>query len=188
MKTTTSFISRAALACLAVFAAATSAQAQDCPGMPKLKIDTHTLDFSENKPVCVRANGIFKIRLKAQNDYQLDYDDVTVREKAGSTDIRKVDVNSQGVMQVQVGNFTVGTEPEYKIVVTGVGQLDPRVRIIPSYQALSSNFEAIENHLLDQYQLSLSGLLEMDRYLREEYHTSVADVLDTIRKSPEQSR
>jgi hypothetical protein len=180
MKKTIHVAAQAMLVCLGVFVCTAAANAQQCPGLPSLKIDEHTLDFSENKPVCVRPNGTFRIRLKPQNGYPLDYDDVTVRQKAGPTRIKKKKIDAQGVMTVTVGNFTVGTEPQYKITVAGVGVLDPRVRIIPTYLALQSNYGEIEDYLLAQYGLSLSGLKDMDQYLRDEYHTDVTEILRNI--------
>jgi len=176
-----SLILQTALLCLAFLLAGAPAHAQQCPQRPKLKIDAHTLDFSEKIPVCVRRNGTFRIKLIPLNNYPLDYDDVTVRQKAGWTKIKKKSVNGQGVMVVDVGNFQVGTDPAYKIRVAGVGVLDPRVRIIPSYLAFHESFEEIEDRLIEDYGLSLSGLLEIDQLLQEEYDTSIPEILQTIR-------
>ena len=170
------------LACLGVFSVTTTTNAQQCPPRPTLKIDEHTLDFSEKRSVCVRKNGTFRIKLKPENSYPLDYDDVTVKQKKGWTPIRKKSVNGQGIMTVEVGNFPAGTDPAYKIKVKGVGVLDPRVRIIQSYLSLNPAYENIEDHLLEEYGLSFSGLLEIDQHLQEEYGTSLSEILVTIWK------
>ncbi|MDH4048451.1 MAG: hypothetical protein OEW68_10260 [Gammaproteobacteria bacterium] len=182
MKTTTSILLRAAVICAGIFAMSASANAQQCPAMPKLKIDFHTLDFTEPKPVCVRRNGFFGIKLKALGDYQLDYSKVSVEQKSGIEQITKDDLVGNDVMLVKVGNFTAGgPDPGYKIHVDGVGTLDPRVRIIPSYIAFAPNHVAAEDYMLEDYGLSISGLQELDQYLRENFQTSVVDMLKANR-------
>lgn len=182
MKKKPGLMIQATLLCLGFLLAGASAQAQQCPQRPNLKIDAHTLDFSEKIPVCVRRNGTFRIKLIPLNGYPLDYDDVIVRQKSGWKKIKKKSVNGQGVMTVDVGDFPVGTDPAYKIKVKGVGVLDPRVRIIHSFLAFHDGLEDIEDRLLEDYGLSLSGLLEMDQLLEDEFDTSLVSLLEIIRE------
>ena len=181
MKMTVNLKIHAVAICLGVFAVSTSANAAQCPASPTLKIDKHTLDFNEHVPICVYSGGTFEIRLIPISNYTLNHEDVTVKEKAGPTPISKESVSNQGVMTVRVGNLTVGEEYGYEITVKDVGVLDPRVRIIPSYLALNPEYGNIENYLLEEYSMSLSGLVEIAQPLRKEYGMTIADILEIVR-------
>ncbi len=192
MKNTKGLISRITLVCLGVFVITASAHAQQCPPIPTLKIDEHTLDFSEKEAICVRRNGTFRIQLIPQNNYQLDHNGVKVREKSGSLKIRKKRITAQNVLIVKVGDFPVGTEPKYKIKVAGVGVLDPRVRITHTFVSQREIYNEIDDHLVADYGLTLGELIKIDDYIREEYpredypdlgfDVTLANILEDIRQ------
>ena len=188
MKTTTGFTLRALATCAGLFGLAVTAMAQDdCPPRPTLKIDFHTLDFSETRPICVRPNGTFRIKLKAQGDYVLDHSKITVGAKEGSIPVQKVSINGNDVMKVKVGSFPSGTEHGYWIEVEGVGVLDPRVRINTGYLALTLEMELMDDYTLDNFGVSLLQLRDIDRYFMEEFDTSITDVtrsLGEMREAP----
>ena len=185
MNKTTKLIVQTVTVCLGVSVLTAAANAQNCAAIPILTIGEHTLDFSENQPVCVTPDGTFEIYIETVGGYSLNYNDVSVKQKKGFTKIKKDDVNSQGVMTVEVGKFTIGAEPKYKITVKNVGVLDPRVRIIPAFHLLHENYAEIEEYLLDEYLLSLSGLDEIEQYLNEGYDMSITDILQTIQAARE---
>jgi hypothetical protein len=177
MKTTTDRWIRVALGCIGIFGLSTLAVAQnECPARPTLKIDVHTLDFSEQKPICVQPNGTFRIKLKPQGDYVIDPAKISVGAKQGSIPVQKVSINGNNVMKVKVGNFQSGTEHGYWIRVDDVGILDPRVRINTNYLALTPEMELMDDYTLDNFGISLLQLRDIDHYFQEEFNTSITDV------------
>ncbi len=82
MKKKKGLISQVTLVCLGALLATASANAQQCPQTPTLKIDEHTLDFSENKPICVRKNGTFKNGEGSMSKWKASETAVRVTEEA----------------------------------------------------------------------------------------------------------
>ncbi|MDH5501849.1 MAG: hypothetical protein OEY72_12195 [Gammaproteobacteria bacterium] len=182
MKTITSFMIQAVFVCLGIFGIAASASAAgECPNRPVLLIDNHTLALSEEEPVCVKRNGVFRIKLVAGEGYTLDTSKVTVSQKEGGIKIEKENVIGNDVMKVRVGAFPIDSVPEYTITVEGVGILDPRVRINSNYPDFSLTNELIDEYLLDEYGLSLLDLQGLDQHLQETYNASISDLLLSIR-------
>jgi hypothetical protein len=103
-------------------------------------------------------------------------------EKDGPGTIRKLGIDADGYMTVEVKNYPPGVEPRYKIIVKDVGELDPRVRINTNLRMLKPNYGVIENFLLKDYEMDLTSLLQMDQEMRNDYGTSIAEVLDAIRE------
>ena len=171
---------------LASLHAATAAHAQMCPAAPKLTIGIHALDFQANKPLCSTSPGVFAIQLKAKEGYELDYEKISVKEKEGEIKIRKLTIEDD-LLIVKVdagfppGDGTGDDAPKYMIRVEGVGELDPRVRIIPSFTVNINKLTGIEEYLRENYLISVFGLQEIEAYLRSE-QTSIEEVLSQLPK------
>ena len=189
MKVTTSFMYRLVLVCLGAFGAASPANAGNCKNDPQLKIDKHTLDFNGHKPVCLNlGTTTFTIKLITLGNFDLNYEKLTVVQKDGPGTIVKHGIDADGNLVVKIEGYSAGDEPRYKIKLEGVGELDPRVRISENLLSLKPNYAAIDNYLLNEYELNLAGLLQMDQYLRDEYDTNITEVLNTIREHERSSK
>jgi hypothetical protein len=182
MKTITRTTVTGIALCLAALGVANPAMAQvQCPGRPTLKIDFHTLNFSEHKPICVRPNGVFRIKLKAKGTYTLDYSKIDVEGKTGPGTFTKLSINPDNdVMRVRVSGYPVDTEAEFMIIVDGVGELDPRVRINNSFLALTIDQELMDDYALDNFGLSLLDLKEIDGYFQQEFDTTITEVTRSL--------
>ena len=182
MKNQENFRLGTVLVCLCGIVAVTPAEAGNCNNKPVLTIDKHTLDFDGHKPVCIKKDESFIIKVKAKGNFDINYADIDVREKVeGAGKIRRGDIDDNGNMTVTVEGYSVGTEPAYRIIVKDIGELDPRVRINGNYLMLNPDFGVIENYLMNEYEMDLAGLLQLDQHLQDQYNTNVAEVLRTIR-------
>jgi hypothetical protein len=182
MKTNTQTVLAGIALCMAALGIANPAMGQvECPVRPTLKIDIHTLDFSEHRPICVRQNGVFRIKLKAQGNYTLDYSLIDVERKAGPGTFEKLGINpANDVMRVRVSGYPVDTEAGFMIIVEDVGELDPRVRINNSFLALTIEQEQMDDYALDNFGLSLMDLKEIDGYFQQEFDTTITDVTRSL--------
>ena len=182
MKIKTSGISALVLVVASLLGGAVVAQAETaitaifrCPEIPELKIDKHLLYYSGDEPICVRPGGQFKINLLPLNNFPIVPADIDIEQKTGYHPISKVTVAGNNVLIGKVSSsHQVGKKPEFMISVKHVGELDPRVRIIPNFRIIDgfneqerNRLEGIEDHLLANYSIPLAGLLEIEAYLED---------------------
>jgi hypothetical protein len=182
MKTSKRVFAQVIAICVATSGLAATAGAQaNCPARPNLKIDKHTLDYSEHRPICVNPNGVFRIKLKPQGTFVIDPDKIRVKEKAGPGKIEKKGIDDESlVMRVKVSGYPSGADAEFMIIVDDVGQLDPRVRINNSFLALTIEQELMDDYALDNFGLSLLDLKEIDGYFQQEFDTTITDVTRSL--------
>ncbi|MEQ9561940.1 MAG: hypothetical protein RLN69_05420 [Woeseiaceae bacterium] len=172
----------ASLVCLGLSSATAVAEAGDCvKKRPKLKIDFHTLDFSEKKPICVKSNGVFTIKLKPLGDYVIVPSKISVAHKHIPDVIEKSVVTSNNILRVRVGSLPDDSLHEFLIKVDGVGVLDPRVRINNNLALLSPEQLDMNDFAQDMFGVGLLELEDLNEYFMEEYDTSIADILMSFR-------
>lgn len=187
MKMTTVSLVWAVSVCLGILGVTASAVADDecLTRPPVLTIGIHTLALSENRPVCVKPEGNFRIKLKALPGYTLDANKIKIKAKRGFTRIEDVIVDSENWLHVEVGKFAPDTVHAYWIKVDDVGVLDPRVRINTNAFAYTAAMESMESYTLNNFDISLQELLAVDQHLRDEFHTNISDVISMLQASTE---
>lgn len=187
----TESISSVLAASLLLHAYAASAADHDkkCPDV-QLRIDKHTLDMKEHKPACVTSPGSFVIRLKLEQGVDLEAGDISVNVKPeyaekGEISIGSIDLNQpQPKITVLVSpGFSKDSTPGYEIVVKGVGNLDPRVRVSNNRSLLSNTslgaqeYAELETHLIQTFGVTTLSIVEIERFL-EKNQLSAAMLVD----------
>lgn len=187
MKTITVSLVRAGIICLGVFAMVALAIADDdcLKKVPKLRIGVHTLDLVDKQPVCVKPNGNFSIQLIALDGYTIDRKNIKVKAKRGFKKIEDVILDSDNRLHIEVGDFDTDTDQEYLIKITGVGVLDPRVRINTNAFALTSEMQALDVYAMNNYDISLLELMDLDQHFQDEYHTNISDAVRMLKATSE---
>lgn len=155
-KTILLFLGTVALGCTA----STSAQMPECPPPHDLKltVDEYYLNLNDKRPICVTVPGTFKIAIKqpGNSTVPIEKGDATVRQKEGSNlTIEGDNSDSADKIAITVSGDPDGQEVfEFWIKIKKVGQLDPKVRVIPSSQLLILKSEAFYD-TLDTLDLTL---------------------------------
>jgi hypothetical protein len=138
-----------------VFLVSTTAFADNCPGPEKMKLDVglYSLGLQEKKPICVLLGGAFKIEIKVQNNsgITLEKGDVTAEQKLGSSVMIE---GSNAVDEDELVVWVTGDLPDdpigqFWIKVKGVGELDPKVRVVDNDVMLRVQYDAISGLLSD---------------------------------------
>ena len=157
-------IKNVALAAVAIITgcacANSNAQAPECPvpGSLDLTVGDYHLDLNEKKPICVTAPGIFKIKIRTQqnSDFVVAKGDATVEQKDCSG-ISMIGNNADKADKITVvvnGSAVENYECEFLINVKNLGTLDPKVRVVGDETMSSLQADALYD-LLDTLDISL---------------------------------
>lgn len=134
-------------------AASTSAQTLRCPPLTNLvlSVGEYHLSLNDKRPICVTSPGTFQIMINeiGNPEEPITMGAATVEAKASNG------VTIKGNNGAAVGKITVdvgpGGEPDqiisFWIKVDKVGILDPKVRVIPSFEFLSLQSEVFYDTL-----------------------------------------
>ena len=130
-----------------------NAQPTECPmvGQSKLFVGQYHLVFNEKKPICVTSPGVFMIEIKSVGN-----SGVTVPQGAATVEDKDCEdlsivgdnsLDSDIIAVVVNGNALVEYECEFLIAVTGLGVLDPKVRVVGDNMMQMLLSEAFSNTL-----------------------------------------
>ena len=116
--------------------ASSNAQPAECPmvGQSKLFVGQYHLVFNEKRPICVTAPGVFKIEIKSVMNPKVPVPKgaATVKGKncEGLT-INGDNTLDPDIIEVVVSGIALEKyECEFLIKVAGLGELDPKVRVV----------------------------------------------------------
>ncbi len=147
-----------------------TASAQDCADVAALRliVDKYHLRLNDKRPICITVPGKFKIKIKqpAGASVTVNAGDVTVTEKTGSAlDIEGDNAAVANKVRVEVdGPALVEEEFDFWIKVEGVGELDPRVRVIDN-----DSLNQVKKKLIDDLFDTLVTTPEEYMEFREKY-------------------
>jgi hypothetical protein len=156
----------AALSLLIVLGWSSITLAQTCTGagVLKLKVDKYHLVLVEKRPICITVPGEFKIKIKPLLGSTVDIHvgEVTVEEKSTSSPVTIRGTNdpvaNKIVVKVELkSDKSVDPDDEFDfwIRVDGIGLLDPRVRVVSSVALMQFQYDAINEVLLEEFDLTL---------------------------------
>ena len=135
----------------------TALAAPDCPKLSgwnsvRLTVAQYQLGLNKIKPICVDLDKSYNIRIvvPGSSDHKVDAGDVTVEQKSGSPFIISGDNSDDAkYLKITVKNYDADAGDEvdcgdgsddvcagFWIKVKGVGELDPRVRVVNSKVAM----------------------------------------------------
>lgn len=150
------FLGSATLGCVA----STNAQPNDCAQLTNLKltVDEYQLSLNDKKPICVTTPGTFKIVIHqpGNSTVTIGAGDVTVSAKA-NTGLTINGSNDAPVNKITVtvdGDADINDEFGFWINVDGVGNLDPKVRVVGSSTMLNLKSQELYD-TLDTLSLTL---------------------------------
>ena len=123
----------------------------ECPPMSgndglRLTVDQYRLGLNNNKPICTVLPGTFRIKVRnpPNADHDVQAGDITIEQKAGAPfSISGDNSADKDYVDVTVAEFVTIPETEsdcddgtgdecakFWIKVKGVGELDPKVRVV----------------------------------------------------------
>jgi hypothetical protein len=115
------------------------AQAPDCPPLAglKLTVGEYHISLNDNRPICVELPGSFTIKIVSPPGlgFPISSGDVTVEGKGGGDVTIDGDNEEAPINKLKVVVDGTADEDdifEFWIRVAGVGELDPKVRVVDS--------------------------------------------------------